>query len=64
MAPILSGVPSMRSEVYGWQVVSQASPLTREEGPGQLCIMSLCRVSSGQALQRVTSKFDASMLHA
>ena len=43
-------------------VVSQASPFTREEGSGQLRIMSLCcRVSSGQAVQGVSSN---SMLFA
>ena len=39
-----------------------ASPFTREEGSGQLRIMSLCcRVSSGQAVQGVSSN---SMLFA
>ena len=43
-------------------VVSRASPFTREEGSGQLRIMSLCcRVSSGQAVQGVSSN---SMLFA
>ena len=37
-------------------LVSRASPFTREEGSGQLRIMSLCcRVSSGQAVQGVSS---------
>ncbi len=41
---------------WGTSVVSQASPFTREEGSGQLRIMSLCcRVSSGQAVQGVSS---------
>ena len=44
------------------EVVSRASPFTREEGSGQLRIMSLCcRVSSGQAVQGVSSN---SMLFA
>ena len=43
-------------------LVSRASPFTREEGSGQLRIMSLCcRVSSGQAVQGVSSN---SMLFA
>ena len=43
-------------------IVSRASPFTREEGSGQLRIMSLCcRVSSGQAVQGVSSN---SMLFA
>ena len=43
-------------------IVSWASPFTREEGSGQLRIMSLCcRVSSGQAVQGVSSN---SMLFA
>ena len=37
-------------------LVSWASPFTREEGSGQLRIMSLCcRVSSGQVVQGVSS---------
>ena len=47
---------------YTSGVVSRASPFTREEGSGQLRIMSLCcRVSSGQAVQGVSSN---SMLFA
>ena len=43
-------------------IVSRASPFTREEGSGQLRITSLCcRVSSGQAVQGVSSN---SMLFA
>ena len=44
------------------RIVSRASPFTREEGSGQLRIMSLCcRVSSGQAVQGVSNN---SMLFA
>ena len=46
----------------GHAIVSRASPFTREEGSDQLRIMSLCcRVSSGQAVQGVSSN---SMLFA
>ena len=37
-------------------IVLRVSPFTREEGSGQLCVTSLyCRLSSGQAVQGVTS---------
>ena len=43
-------------------IVSRASPFTRKEGSGQVRILSLCcRVSSGQAVQGVSSN---SMLFA
>ena len=53
---------SYQSDPYAHAVVSRASPFTREEGSGQLRIMSLCcRVSSGPAVQGVSSN---SMLFA